>query len=160
MKPNAKDFQIWVQRNRLLWGFTMVATFSLMRFVETSTWKHWFGSSDFHESILFALFLLFWFVLISIGLIVGGIVWLTKTSWKELGWKRDGLLKSIGIGCLGFFILYINIIIWAILEGNSEPPEMFTPSLARLLLVLFFAFGLPAWVEENLYRGFSTVHFA
>jgi len=154
MTTNTKDFRMWVQSNRLLWGFILVVTFSLMRFVETATWKNWFGSSDFHESIPFALFLLFWFVLISIGLIVGGIVWLTKTSWQELGWKRDGLLKSIGLGCVGFFLLYINVIVWAILEGNSKPPEMFTPGLARLLLVIFFAFGLPAWVEENLYRGY------
>ncbi len=40
------------------------------------------------------------------------------------------------------------------LEGSSKPPEMFTPSLARLLFVVFFAFGLAAWVEENLYRGY------
>ncbi len=154
MTTKIKSFQIWVQSNRLLWGFILIVTFSFMRFVETVTWKNWFGSSDFHESIPFALFLLFWFVLVSIGLIAGGIVWLTKTSWQELGWTRSGLLKSIGLGCVGFLLLYINVIVWAMLGGNSKPPEMVTPSLARLLLVIFFAFGLPAWVEENLYRGY------
>jgi len=154
MTTNAKDYRTWFQSNRLVWGLILVVAFSLMRFVETATWQQWFGSSDFQESIPFALFLLFWFVLISIGLIVGGIVWLTKTSWQELGWKSKGFLKSIGLGLVGFILLYINVIVWAMLKGNAEQPEMFAPSLTRLLLVMFFAFGLPAWVEENLYRGY------
>jgi len=154
MATKIKDYRMWFQNNRLLWGFILVVAFSLMRFVETVTWQQWFSSLDFQESLPFALFLLLWFVLISVGLIVGGIVWLTKTSWQELGWKRKGLLKSIGLGLIGFILLYINVIVWAMLKGNIERPEMFTPSLTRLLLVMFFAFGLPAWVEENLYRGY------
>jgi membrane protease YdiL (CAAX protease family) len=154
MATKTKDYRMWFQSNRLLWGFILVVAFSLMRFVETITWRQWFGSLDFQESLPFALFLLLWFVLISVGLIVGGIVWLTKTSWQELGWKRKGLLKSIGLGLIGFILLYINVIVWAMLKGNTEQPEMFAPSLTRLLLVMFFAFGLPAWVEENLYRGY------
>ena len=154
MTTKTKDYQIWFQSNRLLWGLILVVAFSLMRFVETVSWRRWFGSLDFQESLPFALFLLLWFVLISVGLIVGGIVWLTKTSWQELGWKRNSLLKSIGLGLIGFILLYINIIVWAMLTGNTKQPEMFTPSPTRLLLVIFFAFGLPAWVEENLYRGY------
>ncbi|HLB46261.1 MAG TPA: hypothetical protein VJL59_04460 [Anaerolineales bacterium] len=57
-----------------------------------------------------------------------GIVWLTKTSWQELGWRRKGLLKSIGLGLLGFVLMYINVIVWAMLKGNTEQPEMFAPS--------------------------------
>ena len=154
MATKTKDYRMWFQSNRLLWGFILVVAFSLMRFVETITWRQWFGSLDFQESLPFALFLLLWFVLISVGLIVGGIVWLTTTSWQELGWKRNSLLKSIGLGLIGFILLYINVIVWAMLKGNTEQPEMFAPSLTRLLLVMFFAFGLPAWVEENLYRGY------
>lgn len=154
MATKTKDYRIWFPNNRLLWGLILVVAFSLMRFVETISWRQWFGSLDFQESLLFALFLLLWFVLISVGLIVGGIVWLTNTSWQELGWTRKGLLKSIGLGLIGFILLYINVIVWAMLKGNTERPEMFTPSLTRLLLVMFFAFGLPAWVEENLYRGY------
>ncbi|MCC6146450.1 MAG: CPBP family intramembrane metalloprotease [Anaerolineaceae bacterium] len=154
MTTESKNFRAWFQNNRLLWGGMLVVAFSLMRFIETAIWRQWFGSLDFQESPLFALFLLLWFVLMSMGLIAGGIVWLTKTSWQELGWVRKGVLKSIGLGVVGFILLYINIIVWAMLKGNTAQPEMFTPSPARLLLVMFFAFGLPAWVEENLYRGY------
>lgn len=154
MATKTKDYRVWFQNNRLLWGLILVVAFSLMRFVETVTWRKWFGSLDFQESLPFVLFLLLWFILISVGLIVGGIVWLTKTSWQELGWKRKSLLKSIGLGLLGFILLYINVIVWAMLKENTVQPEMFSPNISRLLLVMFFAFGLPAWVEENLYRGY------
>lgn len=154
MVTKTKGYRVWVQSHSLLWGFILIVVFSLMRVVETATWRQWFGSSDFQESIPFALFLLLWFALMSVGLIAWGIVWLTKTSWQELGWKREGLVKSIGMGLLGFILIYINVIVWSMLKGDTEPPAMISPSLARLLLVMFFAFGLPAWVEENLYRGY------
>ncbi len=154
MATKTKDYRTWFQSHRLLWGLILVVAFSLMRMVETATWRQWFGSLDFQESLPFALFLLLWFIPMSVGLIVWGIVWLTKTSWQELGWRRKGWLKSIGLGLLGFVLLYINVIVWAMLKGNTDPPEMFAPDLTRLLVVMFFAFGFPAWVEENLYRGY------
>jgi len=151
---NKANYSTWFQSNRLLWGLILVILFSLMRFVQTVTWRQAFGSLDLQESLPFFLFLLVWFALMSVGLIAGGIVWLTETSWRELGWKREGLLKSIGLGLAGFILLYINVIVWAMFAGNTSQPEMFTPSLSRLFLAAFFAFGLPAWVEENLFRGY------
>lgn len=67
MITKIKSYQVWVQSNRLVWGLVLIVAFSLLRFVQTTTWKLWFGSTDFQESITFALFLLFWFILISIG---------------------------------------------------------------------------------------------
>lgn len=144
----------WFQNNRLLWGLILVAILALLRFVETFTWRNWFRSSDFQETTSFALFLLLWFVLISVGLVAGGIVRLTRTSWRDLGWTRKSLAKSIGLGLLGFVLLYINAVLWAMLKGNAEQPQMFAPSLFRLFVVVFFAFGLVAWTEENLFRGY------
>ncbi|HFQ94590.1 MAG TPA: CPBP family intramembrane metalloprotease, partial [Anaerolineae bacterium] len=57
-------------------------------------------------------------------------------------------------GLLGFVLLYVNVVIWAMLQGNTEPPEILTFSLSRIVLTAVFAFGLAAWVEENLYRGY------
>ncbi len=154
MVTKTKDYRLWIQSHKLLWGLILIVTFSLMRVVETVTWRQWFGSSDFQESIPFALFLLLWFVLMSGGLIACGIVRLTKTSWRALGWKQDGIAKSIGMGLVGFALMYINVVVWSMLKGDTDPPSIVSPSPARLLLVMFFAFGLPAWVEENLYRGY------
>lgn len=148
------NFRTWVQQHRLKWGFVLVALFALLRAAQTWTWRQGFGSLDFRETLPFALFLLLWFVLLSVVLVSGGIVWLTHTSWAQLGWRRKGLLKAIGLGLLGFVLLYINVIAWALLEGNTTQPTTFTPGPMRLLLVACFAFGLPAWVEENLYRGY------
>lgn len=148
------NLQTWIQRHRLQWGFVLVALFALLRAVQTWTWRQGFGSLDFQENLPFALFLLLWFVLLSVALIGGGIVWLTQTSWVQLGWRRKDLLKAIGLGLLGFVLLYINVIAWAMFKGNIAQPTMFAPSPTRFLLVALFAFGLPAWVEENLYRGY------
>lgn len=154
MAIQSKPYQAWIRSHPLLWGYILVAIFSLMRVAETVTWHQWFGSSDFQESVSFALFLLLWFVIMSVGLIGWGIVRLTRTSWQALGWKREGLTKALGMGFVGFILLYINVVVWSMLKGNLDPPAMISPSLARLFLVAFFAFGLPAWVEENLYRGY------
>jgi len=149
-----KNLHRWFEKHPLLWGIVLVVIFSLLRFLQTVTWQKRFASLDFQVSPLFALFLSVWFVILSIGLIIGGIVWLTRTSWQQLGWSKKGLLKAIGLGLLGFILLYINVIVWVIANGSTEQPQVTIPSLSRLLLVAFFAFGQPAWVEENLYRGY------
>ena len=146
--------QAWPRQHRLPWGFVLIAAFSLLRAIQTWLWRQRFGSLDFQESLPFALFLLFWFAIMSIGLIGGGIVWLTGTTWRELGWRRWGWLKAVGLGLVGFVLLYVNIIAWAVVKGETGQPALVTPSLGRSGLVAFFAFGLPAWVEENLYRGY------
>ena len=148
------DQRTWFRNNRLLWGLILVVIFLFLRFLETTSWCTWFGSLDFPETVPFALFLFIWFLIMSIGFITVGIVWLTKTSWRELGWKREGLFKSIVLGLAGFVLIYINVIVWAVLAGNTEQPAFFIPSITRFLLVLFFGFGLAAWVEENLFRGY------
>jgi membrane protease YdiL (CAAX protease family) len=151
---NTKEYQIWFRNNRLLWGGILVIVFALLRVAHTAAWQKWFDFPDFPETLSFAFFLLFWFFIMSTGLIAGGIVWLTKTSWRELGWTRQKSGRAIGKGILGFIFLYINVVVWAMFQGSTEPPEFFTPTPTRLFLVAFFAFGLAAWVEENLYRGY------
>ena len=144
----------WFQTHRLAWAFILVALFSLLRAIQTWQWRGQSASMDFVETLPFALFFALWFILLSVGLIGGGIVRLSKTSWQALGWTKQGLLKAIGLGILGFVLMYVNVVIWAMAGGEMDPPAMFVPSPTRLLLVLFFAFGLAAWVEENLFRGF------
>jgi len=154
MANQSKEFHNWIEKHHLLWGGVLVVVFSLLRFIQTITWKKWFGSLDFQVSPRFALFLSLWFVILSIGLIIGGIVWLSRTSWQQLGWSRKGLLKAIGLGLLGFILLCINVMVWAIIKGSTQQSQITVPGLSRLLLAVFFAFGQPAWVEENLYRGY------
>lgn len=144
----------WIEEHPLLWGIVLVAVFSSLRFIQTITWQRWFSSLDFPVSPPFALFLFVWFIILSIGLIIGGIVWMARTSWQQLGWSLKGLPKAIGLGFFGFVLLYLNIIVWAIAKGSTQQPQFAIPNMGRLLLVAFFAFGQPAWVEENLYRGY------
>jgi membrane protease YdiL (CAAX protease family) len=64
-------------------------------------------------------------------------------------------MKAIGLGLLGFVLNFIALIpVMIFLRGSTTQPEYITPSILRLLMVTFFAFGIPAWVEENLFRGF------
>ena len=148
------SLQTWAQRHRLQWGFILVAVVALLRAAQTWMWRRAFGSPDFYENLPFASFLFLWCVLLAGVLIGGGLVWLTKTSWADLGWRRKGLLRTIGLGLAGFVLLYVNVIVWAMLKGTTAQPTMSAPGLVRFLLVACFAFGLPAWVEENLFRGY------
>lgn len=154
MSNRSTGLRRWFEDHPLRWGLILVGIFAFLRFFQTLTWKNWFGSLDFPTSPQFALFLLAWFIILAIGLIVVGINRLTRTSWQSLGWSRRGLLKAIGLSLLGFILLYLNIILWSLIRGSTQQPEIIVPSTVRLLLVAFFAFGQPAWVEENLYRGF------
>ena len=154
MSGQTKDFRRWFEEHPLLWGIVLVVIFSLLRFVQTIAWQKWFASLDFQGSPQFTLFLSVWFIILSTGLIIGGIVWLTRTSWHQLGWSRKGLPKAIALGLPGFILLSINVFVWAIAKGSTQQPQITVPGPSRLLLVAFFAFGQPAWVEENLYRGY------
>lgn len=160
MKSQAKDFRRWIGEHPLLWGIGLVVIFSLLRFIQTIAWRKWFHSLDFQGSPRFALFLSVWFIILAGGLVMGGIVWLPRTSWRQLGWSRKGLPKEIGFGLLGLLLLSVNVMLWSIAKSSSQPPQMTIPSLSRLLLVVFFAFGQPAWVEENLYRGYLQPHLS
>jgi membrane protease YdiL (CAAX protease family) len=148
------DTHRWFVEHPFLWGIILVIIFSLLRYIQTIIWQKWFSTLDFQESPQFFIFLLVWFIILAIGLIVGGVVWLPRTTWQQLGWSKKGLPKAIGLGLLGFVLLSVNIIVWGSLKGSSEQPQIIIPSLSRLLLVAFFAFGQPAWVEENLFRGY------
>ena len=160
LKSQAKDYRRWFEEHPLLWGISLVVIFSMLRFIQTITWRKWFYSLDFQVSPQFILFLSVWFIILSVGLVIGGIVWLSRTSWRQLGWTRKGLLKAIGLGLLGLLLLSINVIVWSIAKGSSQQPQMTIPSLSRLLLVAFFAFSQPAWVEENLFRGYIQPHLS
>ena len=154
MNKQTRNYQEWAQKHPLVLGLALVATFCLLRAIQAFAWQKWFIKVEFYETTTFALFLLGSFALTSVGLIGGGIVWLTKTSWHDLGWRREGLTKALGMGLLGFVLLSVNAMVWPIIGGATEPPALITPSLVRLLMVAFFGFGIAAWVEENLFRGY------
>lgn len=156
MDKTTIGFRGWVQRHRLEWGFILAVVLWLCRLSFVFLFPRWHRPAfDFYETFPFALFLLGLFALLSMGLVGGGIVWLAQASWEELGWRRQGLVKATGLGILGFVLNAVALMpLVAIQGGADQPPDYITPSLARLLLVTFFAFGIAAWVEENLFRGY------
>ena len=150
-KANCREL---VQKHPIIWGIILIAIFGMLRALQAYTWRLWFGSIEFHETLLFALFLLGWIILVSVGLIGGGIFWLSQTSLDDLGWKRKGMGKIIVFGLIGCQLLSMNTIAWSFIGGNRELPELFLPSITRALMVVIFGFALPAWVEEVLFRGY------
>ena len=143
-----------VQNHPIIWGLILIAIFSMLRALQAYTWRLWFGSIEFHETLLFALFLLGWIILVAVGLIGGGIFWLSQTSLEDLGWQRKGMSKTIIFGLIGCQLLSMNTIVWSFIGGTRELPELFLPSITRVLMVVIFGFALPAWVEEVLFRGY------
>jgi membrane protease YdiL (CAAX protease family) len=160
VKSQAKGFRRWFDEHPLFWGSSLVVIFSFLRFIQTITWRKLFYTLDFQVSPQFILFLAIWFIILSVGLVIGGMVWLARTSWRQLGWTRRGLLKAIGLGLFGLLLLSINVIVWSIAKGSSQQPQLTIPSLSQFLLVAFFAFSQPAWVEENLFRGYLQPHLS
>jgi len=155
MDKETKGFRGWVQAHRIQWGFVLVVILWLIRLLSVLLFPQWHKPFDIYETFPFALFLLGWFALLSVGMIGGGIVWLTQTSWEELGWRRQGLVKAIGLGILGFILQTVGLMSLVLIQqGAGQPPAYASPSLVRILLVTFFAFGIPAWIEENLFRGY------
>ena len=151
---DVSNLRTWISRHRLAWGLIVVVLFALLRAAQTLAWRQGFGALDFPTSWPFTVFLLLWFVILAVVLVGGGLVWLPCVTWVQLGWRRSGLLKAIGWGVLGFVLLYLNVIVWAVFKGATAQPALLAPSPWRLALVVFFAFGIAAWVEENLYRGY------
>jgi hypothetical protein len=100
------------------------------------------------------LFLLGSFAVLSVCFIGACVIRATGTPWRELGWRRDGLAKAVGWGVLGFVAVSANVLAWSLAGGATPQPGYVSPSVVRLLLVVFFAFGVAAWVEENLFRGY------
>ena len=156
MDKETKGFRGWIQEHRLQWGLMLAIVLWLSRLFSVLLFPQWHRPAlDFYETVPFALFLLGWFALLSVGLIGGGIVWLTQTSWQELGWRRESLVKAIGLGILGFVLNIVALMTLALIQGGAgQPPDYVSPSLTRFLLVTFFAFGIAAWIEENLFRGY------
>ena len=150
----AKDGSARPRGNRLALALVLVLAFALLRAIQTRLWQYWFGSTDFQATIPFVMFILASFMVMSVGLIGGCVVRLTGTSWRELGWQREGLIKAIAWGLLGFVIIFANMMVWSLAGGATPRPDYVSPSAGRLLLVAFFAFGVAAWVEENLFRGY------
>jgi membrane protease YdiL (CAAX protease family) len=154
MEASVKHGRLWFREHRLLWGLVLIFPLWVLRVVSNLAWRHWFGTTDIHETLPFALFLLSSSIVASTGLVGGGIVWLTGTSWRELGWRRQGLAKAIGLGMLGFVLHVMSLIPLILLSGGGAPYDYVRPSPARVLLVTFFAFGYAPWIEENLFRGY------
>jgi membrane protease YdiL (CAAX protease family) len=140
--------------NRLALALALVFALALLRAIQTRLWQYWFGSTDFQETIPFILFMLASFIVMSAGLIGGCVVRFAGISWRELGWQREGLIKAMAWGLLGFVLVSANVIVWSLAGGATPRPDYVSPSGGRLLVVAFFAFGVAAWVEENLFRGY------
>jgi membrane protease YdiL (CAAX protease family) len=138
----------------IAFALVLVLAFALLRAVQTRLWGYWFGSTDLQETLPFALFLLGSFMVLSVGFVGGGVVRLTRTPWRALGWRREGAVKAIAWGLLGFVGTCVNVLVWNLVGGATSRPDYISPSAGRLLVVTFFAFGVAAWVEENLFRGY------
>ena len=154
MNEENKGRRAWFREHRLVWGCVLVAALCVLRATLMWLFRQWFGPFDFYETVPFALFLSAWFALFSVGLVGGGIVWLTGTSWRALGWQRTDLAKAIGLGLLGFLLSTVSLVPLLFVGGETARPDYVRPSGVRILLVTFFALGIAAWTEENLFRGY------
>lgn len=142
----------------LTWGLVLVALLSVLRAGAALTIEQFFGGT-FEPTPAFLAFFVVSFIIMSGGLIVGGLRWLGGVSWHELGWTREKLVASIGFGLLGAVLLMaLNmagaLIMLSMTGANmpANPPAI--PSPGHLLMIFLWGFLFASWQEENLFRGY------
>jgi membrane protease YdiL (CAAX protease family) len=141
----------------LAWGLVLVVVFSVLRAGFGLGLQQFFGGS-FEPTPAFLVAFVLAFLVLSVGFIVGGLRWLGGVSWHDLGWKREGLLKSFGLGILGGVLLVVVTMAGGFamlaLAGGEPPPTPPMPSPGQLLMSFLWGFLFAAWQEENLFRGY------
>ena len=101
MHTDSKADGNWFHKHPLAWGLLLIIFLWLSRVSLVLSFPQWFNPFDIYETLPFALLLLGWFALLSVALVGGGIVRLTGTSWRELGWRREGLMKAVDFRSAG-----------------------------------------------------------
>ena len=144
-----------VSQHNIVFGIVVVIIFSLLRTIMTNLWVYIFGSFLFIPTLQFIFFISIFFIIISIVLIYLVLIKLSGNTISTIGWKSDNFTRIGLYGFGGFILVYINTIVWAGLTGNlGETPQLLPFDLIRVLLFAYFGFGLAAWVEENIFRGY------
>jgi len=139
-----------------------------MRLVAARLWDSWFGMV-YELSVPFLVFLLGIFLVMSVGLVYIGF---TRWVGLDLGswWFKPGRIKGDikwGVGAIilgGVSILGIGIVMLLfnitppMVEATQESDISLAQTLAQipidLVLGWFFGFGIAAFQEETIFRGF------
>jgi hypothetical protein len=135
----------------LAYGLALVVLFSLLRAGAAALLRQFFGSESLALTWPSALFWLGVFIVMSVGPVGGGLVWLGGATWRELGWRREGLLKAAGLGVLGavgIFVLQLLSSHGLLALAGPPPGGIPTPeavSLPGLLAQLVWGFVIASW---------------
>lgn len=144
----------------LAYGLVLVVLLSLLRAAAGALARLLFGGAGLELTWASGLFWLGVFVVMSVGLVAGGVVRLGGVSWRDLGWRRTGLLKAVGLGVLGavgIFVIQLIYTLGMIALFGPPPGGIPTPepiSLAGFMASLVWGFAIASWQEENLFRGY------
>lgn len=133
-------------------GLAILVAFVLLRAVSAR-----FGPAYIEPSLWSILWLVAVFLVMSVGL-----VYLGFTRWVrvDLGqwWRvdRKKVLRDVGWGIVGLAISFVIISIFSAAEValGQVPPQTSQPSLAEILMMLFFGFAIAGFQEETIFRGF------
>jgi membrane protease YdiL (CAAX protease family) len=149
-------------------GILILVCFLGMRLVVARLWEHWFDM-EYELSLPFLSFLLSTFMLMSVGLVYLGFtrwVGIDLKSW----WFKPGRIKGdikwgfgtiiLGVALIfgiGIVLLLLNITpptITAAKESDVPLAQTLAQIPVDLLLGWFFGFGIAAFQEETIFRGF------
>jgi hypothetical protein len=126
------------ERTRIGWhpitlGLVLVLALSLIRAGGLMAMRRLWGREDFEPSLPGALFLLGVFLLLSIGVVGGGLFGLAGTSWDRLGWRRERLAREIGRGILAAVVLGVVTLLLAAVAVRLTIGGVPNAAQARLL---------------------------
>jgi len=151
-------------RIRLRRGMIILVVFTLLRTVVARLWGFWFGM-NYHLSLPFLSFLLVVFLVMSVGLVYLGFTRWVGVDLKSWWFKRGrikgdilwavgtllaggGLILAVGIGMLALGVMPQN------LTASPENTQSLSQLPVDLILGWLFGFGIAAFQEETIFRGF------
>jgi len=142
-------------------GLVLVVALSVTRAAGVLLMQRWWGAAGFEPSWRGAAFLLGLIVVVSVGIVGGGLFGLAGATWESLGWRRRRWGWEIGRGLLAALVIGLIALVFAVVGARllglkSPAPTAGAPTVSGLGVLLSVAFGflVASWSEENLFRGY------
>ena len=151
-------------------AWLILAAFIILRLAGATLWENLFGALDFEVSVPFVFFLVAVFLVMSVGLVYFGFSRWVGADLKKWWFDRATVWGDVGWGLLAVVLLAVVTVGSAIVLGmlgltperlgvEQSDPSSLHQLPAKLIMGLLFGFGIAAFQEETLFRGFLQTFF-
>lgn len=118
------NLRTWYELHPIRLGLSFIIAFSVLRAMIFLIWNHYFDGLNFEPTLPFLLFTVCLFIVLSLGLIVGGLHGLAGVSWQRLGWAG---IMEVGEKRSQVDFADLSCYISLLLSGGCSLPISFYP---------------------------------